>query len=294
MNILIFGCGDACNDLLRNYANDQSINVLAFLDNDSSLRGRRLFGIAEVVPPAKAKDYDYERIVVASNVNAEKRAEIFRQLLQCGVDEKKITFHPEIFAVDYNSRSRFFKNFAKFVKHNNIDGEVAECGVGTGETAKYINRYFFDRDLYIFDTFNGYPSASIETDRIISGFNEETLRCEKFKETSVDLVLRKMTFPDKVIVKKGFFPDSTVDVDGIFCMVHLDMTLYQPTLDALNFFWAKLSRRGVILLRDYYAQVLPGPRKAVEAFEEANNLHLIKVPIGDTTSISIVKEKYDE
>lgn len=60
---------------------------------------------------------------------------------------------------------------------------MAEVGVYTGEFCKLFNRYFPERKLYLFDTFEGFDS---KRDLV----NEVDL--DEFKDTSVDIVLSKM------------------------------------------------------------------------------------------------------
>ena len=48
---------------------------------------------------------------------------------------------------------------AKEIYENNIEGAVAELGVFRGRFAQFINQAFFDRDFYLFDTFEGFVSV---------------------------------------------------------------------------------------------------------------------------------------
>ena len=43
------------------------------------------------------------------------------------------------------------------IRDRKILGSVAEVGVYKGDFAKYINYFFPDRKLYLFDTFEGFP-----------------------------------------------------------------------------------------------------------------------------------------
>ena len=44
-------------------------------------------------------------------------------------------------------------------------GECAEAGVFEGDFAKWINQYFPDRKLYLFDTFEGFDMRDIEKEK---------------------------------------------------------------------------------------------------------------------------------
>ena len=78
---------------------------------------------------------------------------------------------------------------------------TAEVGVFRGEFAKDINKHFNQSKLYLFDTFD---------DKDLKDEDEEAKNLGKvhFCNTSVVLVMQKMTNASKVIVRKGYFPDT--------------------------------------------------------------------------------------
>ena len=51
-----------------------------------------------------------------------------------------------------------------------------------------------------------------------------------------------------------------------FAFVHVDVDLYQPTLDSLKFFYPRLLPGGVIVVDDYGYSVFPGAKRAVDEF----------------------------
>jgi O-methyltransferase len=98
---------------------------------------------------------------------------------------------------------------ANEINTNNITGEVAELGVYKGKFARYINRYFPDRKLYLFDTFKGFDKSDVvsEVQKNLSSGEQD------FSNTSIDQVLSIMPHRDQCIVKEGFFPDTAVGLD---------------------------------------------------------------------------------
>jgi hypothetical protein len=147
--------------------------------------------------------------------------------------------------------------------------------------------------LYLFDTFEGFTkhdiSAEVELGNqlFISGiFNEVGL----YSNTSVELVMERMPFPEKVKIIKGSVLDTLKDIDDIFCFVNLDMDLYKPMLEALKFFFERTVSGGVVLCHNYsYPESLPGVRQAVEDFEKHVGQKLPKIPLADRCSIAIIK-----
>lgn len=47
-----------------------------------------------------------------------------------------------------------------------IEGEMAEAGVRDGAFAKYINKYFPEKKLYLFDTFEGFNNELVKQNMI--------------------------------------------------------------------------------------------------------------------------------
>ncbi|MBD3243830.1 MAG: methyltransferase, partial [Chitinivibrionales bacterium] len=87
-----------------------------------------------------------------------------------------------------------------------------------------------------------------------------------FADTSVDLVLAKMPYRDKCIVRQGSFPGTAADVDDTFCFVSLDADLYEPTIEGLRFFYPRLSPGGQIFVHDFSGPGYGGVRAGVEEF----------------------------
>lgn len=65
----------------------------------------------------------------------------------------------------------------------------------------------------------------------------------------------------------GWIPDEFHRVDGrSFSFVHLDVDLYQPTLDAISFFYGRTAPGGLIVCDDYGSQLCPGAKRAIDEF----------------------------
>ena len=53
--------------------------------------------------------------------------------------------------------------------------------------------------------------------------------------------------------------------------MHINVDLYEPTKDSLDFFYPRLVKNGVIICNDYGSCKFPGAKKAVDEFLEENN-----------------------
>jgi O-methyltransferase len=160
------------------------------------------------------------------------------------------------------------------INQRRLTGDVAELGVYKGKFAKYLNQYFPERNLYLFDTFEGFDERdlNIEKKEVNSSGGQD------FSNTSTEAVLREMPYPENCILKKGFFPESAKDVDGSFVLVSLDTDLYEPIYRGLQFFYPKLSRGGYIFVHDFNNDYYKGARKAVEQFCVEENIGYVVIP----------------
>ena len=145
---------------------------------------------------------------------------------------------------------------------NNIMGSVAEAGVFKGQTARFINCFFPDRKLYLFDTFEGFNEKDQMMDDDMNFHNEKL----DFTGTSVEYVMSRMHYPKNVIVKKGWFPESAQDVEDRFAFVRLDMDLYSPTYSGLEFFYPRMADGGYIIVHDCRSKIFDGARAALIDF----------------------------
>lgn len=177
---------------------------------------------------------------------------------------------------DY-TRFKTLELVSSIVNNRNIQGDVAEAGVWTGDFAAAINLVFPDRRLYLYDTFSGFCEEDIEIE-INNGFTSEDYfepgkgYAEVFRseteEKFIEIVMKKMKYPNNVVIRKGNFPDTADGEDNTtFALVSLDMDVYRPMRDGLDFFWERLSPGGYIFIHDYNYTGHFGVRKAVEEFE---------------------------
>ena len=97
------------------------------------------------------------------------------------------------------------------INSKNIPGAVAELGVYKGKFARYINQYFPSRQLYLFDTFEGFDKTDVGTELQNSFSSGE----QDFSNTSVKEVLQRMPLPGQCIIKKGYFPGSAAGLEHL-------------------------------------------------------------------------------
>ena len=157
-----------------------------------------------------------------------------------------------------------------------VPGARAECGAYRGATALLLCHARRSRepgyrgeDFYLIDSFSG-TSASVTNDLIPVRGPDGRLRMEAFFPAG-----KSDTSPEEVRGYFGDFPHAAVcpgwipavfsslpDRDWAF--VHLDLTLFEPTLASLEYFYPRLNAGGVIVCDG--SIFCPGAQKAWDEF----------------------------
>lgn len=148
---------------------------------------------------------------------------------------------------------------------NEIEGAIAECGVYQGGTASVIYELINpNKKLYLFDTFDNFAGAGQNDPAWI---HHLTFDVHPNLVTAFQEVTKWFEGQEKVIIKKGPAQETMLEFkDEKFSLVHLDMDIYYPTLEALKFFYARMPKGGIIIIHDYLHQDLQGVKKAVDEF----------------------------
>ncbi len=138
-----------------------------------------------------------------------------------------------------------------------VPGDIAEVGVYRGGSAKIICSAKGDRNLHLFDTFEGLPRVD-KIDEVWPFYEG------KFA-APFDEVKKYLSDEPGVFFYKGIFPDTSGPVKDLhFSMVNLDVDTYESTRQCLIFFYPRMSRGGIMISHDYINA--PGVTKAFDEF----------------------------
>ncbi len=185
----------------------------------------------------------------------------------------------------YKDKDRFFNFWYQIerLRKNNIDGVFAELGVYKGDTSEVINAMAPERDIHLFDTFEGFQQKDLD----IEEGKAATYSTHNFADTSIERVQSRLK-SDKFKYHKGYFPESTKNLEDYeYALVNMDVDLYNPTVAGLEYFYPRLTPGGVIIVHDYNPD-WPGIMKAVDYF--AVTIPSPLVPLTDTdNSVMIFK-----
>jgi hypothetical protein len=289
MKIIIWGTGSCARFL---YPKIEAIygGDIIFADNNPALKGDMLFD-KHIISPDEIIHKEYDKIIIATLAGYDS---VKRQLTDelCVCDEKIDLSHVhDLFEKTLAVRNRFLSRFAEIVYTCNLHGNIAEGGVFEGYFAKMLNLAFPDRMLYLFDTFEGFDARDTLDERGDAinrvGHNKPNILEQDF--------ISNLPFPEKVILHKGYFPDTTKNINDSFVFVNLDFDLYKPTLAGLEYFWPRMTSGGVILVHDYFNALSIGQDiiahegvfRAVNEF--ADKYKTPFVPIGDEMSVVFIK-----
>jgi hypothetical protein len=173
-------------------------------------------------------------------------------------------------------RKYTLREFARLVRE--VPGAIAECGCYEGATAWFMASVLPDVPLYLFDSFSGLSNPSRE---------DTALSENHFAWQAGDLSSSEEKVADtlaefgNVTIYKGWIPERFNEVDGqSFRLVHIDVDLYEPTKDSIEFFYPRMSAGGVMIFDDYGTTSCPGAYKAVEEYMRDREEYILHLPTG--------------
>jgi O-methyltransferase len=152
-----------------------------------------------------------------------------------------------------------------FLQTASIPGEIWEAGVYRGGSALMLKRLILAmRDqpspprLRLFDSFEGLPAVQAGLDLHEQG---------QFSDTSLDAVQRLLGEDRFIDYRVGWIPTTFDGLGGSSIrLAHIDLDLYQSTVDCCEFVYSRMAAGGVMLFDDYGFESCPGARKAIDEF----------------------------
>ncbi len=193
------------------------------------------------------------------------------------VEQRKISGIP-------NDRCYMLLEAARNVRA--VPGDFAECGMRYGKSSLFLLAGMgadSSKSLHGFDSFEGLstPGADDRTDDGEAAWEHGELAVPE------EIARRNLSrFGDRVVLHKGWIPERFQDVkDDHFSLVHIDVDLYEPTRDAVAFFYSRVSPGGVIVCDDYGSAYCPGAKKAIDEFFSDKPEQVISLPTGQSLVI---------
>lgn len=175
-------------------------------------------------------------------------------------------------ALPLRRRDRFYSLVQLFRKTLPLTGMVAECGCFRGlssyllcNSLKLADDKFDGSGYRIFDSFAGLsvpqPEDSVDGSEPDAGQLREMTRSGQFTAPLDTVKAALRAFPN-IEFFPGWIPQAFPDEpDGRYRFVHVDVDIYQPTRDSIEYFYPRLVAGGILVSDDYN---WPGARKAIE------------------------------
>ena len=171
-------------------------------------------------------------------------------------------------------------------------GEYAELGTHQGRTARLIYKNMLkDSKLYCFDTFQGFDGKDVE---IESKHSNYAVKAGDYGNTDESSVIKCITgggVQDRLVIRKGFFPDTAKGLEDIkWRFVHIDCDLAAPTKAGLFHFWGNLCPGGVILIHDFFGGFSDGIQSVFKDF--AIETKCAAVPMCDGGGSAVIRKAW--
>ena len=273
----IFGAGQA--GMMAAKWLPSEYKVECYIDNNPQKQNQKIDGCVVLsLEEALKTNPDYIWIAV---LNKEASESVKEQIRTAGFEGKLLDISD--FRKYQDVRTATLRLVAQELKERNVPGQMAELGVFRGDFSAVMNEVFPNRELYLFDTFEGFDEKDIV---IEEQFGTPGMGQKDFSDTSMELVRAKMNNPDKVHFYKGYFPDTFPEDMPRLALVSLDPDLYEPVYQGLKRFYPLLNSGGVILIHDYNSMQFPGVKKAVRKYAEEEGIFLI--PLMDMHGTAVI------
>ena len=191
----------------------------------------------------------------------------------------------------------------RYIVANNISGDIVECGVWKGGSIMAIAYTLIqlsegDRNLYLFDTFEGMTEPS---DKDISNAGEyasdllkrskkedrKSIWCYSNIEEVRASVLSTGYSDDKIYFIKGKVEDTIPEqAPKLISLLRLDTDWYESTRHELIHLFPRIAPFGVIIIDDYGHW--QGVREAVDEYIQENNIKILLNRVDYTCRIGVV------
>jgi O-methyltransferase len=182
----------------------------------------------------------------------------------------------------------------RYTLDSDVPGAIVECGVWRGGSMQAValallRRGVSDRDLHLYDTFEGMPDPT-EEDRAVGGRSAAELLATRPKTSrlwavaDLDDVRAGMAEtgypPERIHYHVGRVEDTIpAEAPDQIALLRLDTDWYESTRHELEHLFDRVPSGGVVIIDDYGSW--EGARRAVDEFIERTGTRLLLVPVAE-------------
>jgi O-methyltransferase len=182
----------------------------------------------------------------------------------------------------------------RYIDRVGVPGEIVECGVWRGggmqaAALTLLECHDAERELHLFDTFEGMPPPSDVDVRFKDGQTAEELMRTSDKDSAIwaiaglDDVKQGMAetgYPsEKILYHQGRVEETIPDqAPDRIALLRLDTDWYESTRHELHYLYDRLSPGGILIIDDY--RYWEGSHRATHEWLDEMGEPLFLVPIG--------------
>lgn len=226
--------------------------------------------------PWMNNDYEMTKIFLQANEYIKKNF-IFSGTLSHGLDRHSYNDTLWIgwlvaFATKYT---------VTFAENNNLN--FVECGVGDGNTVfhalsqlKSKPELFSQAKMWLYDSWGAMQSQHLD-------FSEKHYE-GRYSDLDINACKNNLKkFEEIIIYNQGYVPEVFESIPkhpNSVNYLHLDLNSAAPTMSALEFFYPKMQKRGVIIFDDYGGKNYSKMRNQIDEFLSDKQGVLLEIPNG--------------
>lgn len=161
-----------------------------------------------------------------------------------------------------NERLYILQQFAK--RQQKLNSNFVEVGIYSGMSMYFMADYCKKSFIGI-DSFEGVsePTPGIDTDYFVKG----SLACD------IENAKKYLAKFSNIDLVKGWVPEVLDTLPKLeYSLVHIDVDLYNPTKESIEYFWDKLLPDGVLICDDFGSSKTVGAKKAMVDFFGRDNI----------------------
>lgn len=158
----------------------------------------------------------------------------------------------------------FFYAFIKLVQSNKVilTGNWLQFGAWLGGSTLFMRACMHDignkNELFVYDTFGGIPTHQLtnEKDKKFVEYFNITSDIKNYKTSVVNLLQDEQLLVNTTLIEKDISTINHYEIPDKVSLICIDVDFYEPTLKALSLAYQKLAVNGVIIIDDYYLDLL--------------------------------------
>jgi len=208
--------------------------------------------------------------------------------------------------------ARFLARYEIFKRIIDVQGSIVECGVLFGgglmsfaNLSVILEPYNFQRRIIGFDSFAGFPDVAAEDlkgaqDRKsahlkVGGFAAPTAYEDLLRSISIFDKNRFLNHFPKVDLIRGDFNETSAQYledhpHLVISCLYLDFDIYTPTKLAIERFFSRIPKGGIVVFDELNEEAFPGETIAVMEALDLTRLRVRRFPFEPRISYAIIGE----